>query len=179
MNKVTEQETSAFLTKQSRARSLKRAEEGLPISPGKKMEVIGSLAKKYKMRIALSKKQGRKYEDLSEEEVTWLKDFLERPEMTYINPGKKDNIYVGKVDGKSVYVQKQHLLWTLRDTLDIINGSEFEGDPNNEASFPGKFEKSFHLQSCIISLRCTSSIYGTKTFLSHHAFTKFARMLAS
>ena len=61
--------------------------------------------------------------------------------MTYINPGKKDNVYVGKVDGKSVYVQKQYLLWTLRDTLDIINGSEFEGDPNKEASFPGKFEK--------------------------------------
>ena len=39
--KVMKQETSAFSNKQSRARSLKRAEEGLPISPGKKMEVIG------------------------------------------------------------------------------------------------------------------------------------------
>ena len=57
MNEVTEQETGAFSTKQSRARSLKRAEEGLPISPGKKMEIIGSLAKKYKMRIALCKRQ--------------------------------------------------------------------------------------------------------------------------
>ena len=128
-------EESAFSTKQSRARSLKRAEDGLPSSPNKKMEVIGSLAKKYKMRIALCRKRGRKYEDLSEEEVKWLKNYLERPEMTYINPGKKDNVYVGKVDGKSVYVQKQYLLWTLRDTLDIINGSEFEGGPNNEANF--------------------------------------------
>ena len=65
------------------------------------MEVIGSLAKKYKVRIALCKKRGRKYEDLSEEKVNWL-NYLERPEMTYINPGKIDNVYVGKVDGKSM-----------------------------------------------------------------------------
>ena len=89
--KTAAEETSAFSTKQSRCRSLKRAEEGLPKSPNKKMEVIGSLAKKYKMRIALAKKRGRKYEDLSEGEVQWLKNYLERPEMTYINPGKKDN----------------------------------------------------------------------------------------
>ena len=138
---IVADEESAFSTKQSRARSLKRAEDGLPSSPNKKMEVIGSLAKKYKVRIALCKKRGRKYEDLSEEKVNWLKNYLERPEMTYINPGKKDNVYVGKVDGKSMYVQKQYLLWTLRDTLDIINGSKFEGGPNNEASFPGTFEK--------------------------------------
>ena len=104
------------------------------------MEVIGSLAKKYKMRINLAKKRGRKYEDLTEEEVEWLKNYMERPEMTYINPGKKDNVYVGKIDGKSSFVQKQYLLWTLRDTLDIINGSELEGVPN-ETSFNGRFDK--------------------------------------
>ena len=60
------------MTKQSRARSLKRAEDGS--SPNKKMEVIGSLNKKYKMRIALCRKQCRKYEDLSDEEVKWLKN---------------------------------------------------------------------------------------------------------
>ena len=125
------------------------------------------------MRIALSKKRGRKYEDLSEEEVNWLKNYLERPEMTYINPGKKDNVYVGKVDGKSMYVQKQYLLWTLRDTLDIINGSKFEGGPNNEASFPGTFEKKQYVKYN------KNNTYGTKTFPSRHAFARFVRMLAS
>ena len=33
------------------------------------MEVIVSLAKKYKISIALSKKKGRKYEGLSEEQI--------------------------------------------------------------------------------------------------------------
>jgi len=112
----------------------------LIIRISKKMEVIGSLAKKYKMRIALATKRGRKYEGLNEEEVEWLKNYMERPEMTYINPGKKDNVYVGKVNGKSSFVQKQYLLWTLRDTLDIINGSELEGAPN-ETSFFGRFSK--------------------------------------
>ena len=58
--------TSYFSTKQSRYRSLKRAEDNLPKSPNKKKEVIGSLAKKYRIRITLSKRKGRKYEDLSE-----------------------------------------------------------------------------------------------------------------
>jgi len=136
-----EPESSAFSTKQSRYRSLRKAEEGLPKSPNKKMEVIGSLAKKYQMRIALSKKKGRKCEDLSEEQVEWLREYLERPEMTYINPGKKDNVYIGKIDGKSQYVQKQYLLWTLKETLDIINGSEFVGLSRNESSFPEMFDK--------------------------------------
>ena len=135
-----EQEASAFSTKQSRCRSMRRAEDGLPKSPNKKMEVIGSLAKKYQIRIAFATKRGRKYEDLSEKEVEWLKIYMERPEMTYINPGKKDHVYVGKIDGKSSFVQKQYLLWTLRDTLDIINGNELEGG-SNETSFNGRFGK--------------------------------------
>ncbi|XP_066916722.1 uncharacterized protein [Clytia hemisphaerica] len=133
---------SAFSSKQSKYRSLKRAEINLPNSPNKKMEVIGSLAKKYKLRNALSKKKGRKYEDLSEEQVEWLKDFLERSDMTYINPGKKDHVYIGKIDGVSQYVQKQYLLWTLRDTLDIINGNdEIRREKRNENSFQDMFGK--------------------------------------
>ena len=36
-------------------------------SPNKKMEVIGSLAKKYKIRSSNKKEEGQKYKDLSEE----------------------------------------------------------------------------------------------------------------
>ena len=51
------------------------------------MGVIGSLAEKYKIRIALSNKKGRKYEDLSKEQIDWLNEFMDRPDMTYINKG--------------------------------------------------------------------------------------------
>ena len=88
------------------------------------MEVIGRLAEKYKMRIALALKRGRKYEDLASEQIEQLKKFLDKLDMIYINPGKKDHVYVGKKDGVSQYTQKQYLLWTLRDILEILNGNE-------------------------------------------------------
>ena len=41
----------------------------------------------------------------------------------------------------SKYVQKQYLLWTLRDILDIINENEIVGFHNDETSFVDKFDK--------------------------------------
>ena len=102
---------------------MSRAEKGLPTSPNKRKEIIGTLAKKYQMRIVLKEKRGRKHRDLNEDQEHWLVEFLERSDISYINPGKKDHVYVGKVGGISQYVQKQYLLWTLRDLLDIINGN--------------------------------------------------------
>ena len=130
---------SSFSTKQSRCRSLIRAEKGLPTSPNKRKEIIGTLAKKYEMRIVMGKR-GRKHQDLDEDQQYWLIEFLERSDMTYINPGKKDHIYVGKIDGISQYVQKQYLLWTLRDVLDIINGNVMAGVNVNE-SFQSVFQR--------------------------------------
>ena len=46
---------SYFSTKQSRYRSLRRAEDNLPKRPNKKMEFLGSLAKKYTIRIIYQK----------------------------------------------------------------------------------------------------------------------------
>ena len=74
---------SYFSAKQSRYHSLKQAVDNLPKGPNKKMEVIGSLAKKYRIRIALSKRKERKYEDLSEEQNDWLKEFMDRSDMTF------------------------------------------------------------------------------------------------
>ena len=77
--------TSYFSIKQSHYRSLRRAEDNSPKGPNKKMEVLGSLTKKYKIAIALSKNKGQKYEDLSEEQIDYLKGFMDRSDMTYIN----------------------------------------------------------------------------------------------
>lgn len=36
-------------------------------------------------------------------------------DITSINPGKRDHVYIGKFEGKSQYIQKQYLLRKLRD----------------------------------------------------------------
>ena len=51
-------------------------------------------------------------------------EFLSRSDMTYTNPGRQDNVHTGKVDGEPKYLSRQYLLQTLKDLLDIINGSE-------------------------------------------------------
>ena len=107
------------------------------------MEVFGSLTKKYKIAIALLKNKGQKYEDLSEEQIDYLKGFMDRSDMTYINWGKRDHVYIGKYRGKSQYVQKQYLLWKLRGELDIVNGNEIVGFQNDILSFQDRFELSF------------------------------------
>lgn len=126
--------SSSFSSTQSRSRSIKRAEKSLPESPRKRVEVIGNLAKKYEIKIDLGPKRGRKLIEMSEENVAWLTNILERSDITYMNPGKNDNVYIGKVDGISQFVQKQYLLWTIRDLLGIINGSSsMEGVGMNES----------------------------------------------
>ena len=43
-----------------------------------------------------------------------------------MNPNKKDNIYVEKVDGESRYEPKRYLLQPMRDILNILNMSDAE-----------------------------------------------------
>ena len=131
----TAQNHSAFSTKQSRSRSLKKADEHLPQSPRKKVEIIQNLASKYKMRMHLNEKRGRPRKELSDEKrKEWMIEFLGRSDTTYTNPGRQDNIYMGKVNGERKQLPKQYLLWTLRYLLDIINGAE----SNFESTFSEK-----------------------------------------
>ena len=53
--------------------------------------------------------------------------FFDRPDITYKNPSKKGNVYIGKENGIHRYVQKRYLLWKLRDLLSMINGVDIEG----------------------------------------------------
>ena len=97
---------SAFGSKQSFCRSISRAEKYLPYSPRKKAEVI-----------QLKENGGCKAKILSQEQERWLIDYLERPEISYTNPGRKDNVYIGKINGTNQSTQKRYLLWVLRDAL--------------------------------------------------------------
>ena len=119
------QTESAFSTKQSASWSLNKAPDHLPQNPRKEMEIIQGLASKYQIRIKDAQKLcdcPRK--ELSEEKKDWMIEFLSRSDMTYTNLGRQDNVYIGKVNGERKYLPRQYLLWTLKDLLDIINGSE-------------------------------------------------------
>ena len=60
------------------------------------------------------------------------KTFLDKPDITCVTSGRKDRRFVWKVDDKSHYVRKQHLIWILSDLLNIANRSSLI---KNESSF--------------------------------------------
>ena len=109
--------TSSFSTKAVKGRRLKKACDALPKSPRKRSEIVQSLSKKFNLRINLAtKKPGRPVNELSADKISWLLEFMERPDVTYTNPGRKDQRYIGKENGKSKFVLIRYLLWTQRFT---------------------------------------------------------------
>ena len=114
---------SSFSNKAVKGRSLTRACDALPKNPQQRSEIVQSLSKKFDLRINLStKKKGRPGNELCTDEIDWLSEFMERPDITYTNPRRRDQKYIGKENGKSKFVPIRYLLWTLRDLLDMING---------------------------------------------------------
>ena len=114
--------TSSFSNKAVKGRSLKKACDAFHKSPRKRLETVQSLSKKFNLSINLAtKKPGRPVNKLSADEIEWLLEFMERPDVTYTNAGRKDQRYIGKENGKSKFVLIRYLLWTLRDLLDMVN----------------------------------------------------------
>lgn len=135
-----EPSTSApFKHNSTRARSLKKAEKALPLSPNKRIEVVKSLASNV-LRVNFKAKGGRPATNiLSEDQREWLVAFLDRIDISRQTPGRKDHVYVGKVDGERKYLQKRYLLWNLRDLLEVANGSDLLHEEGN--TFTAKFGK--------------------------------------
>ena len=67
-SEATPTTSSAFSTKQILSRSVHEIERSFPSSQQKEAEVIGTLAKKFNLRIAVHNKSGRKKNELSEQE---------------------------------------------------------------------------------------------------------------
>ena len=53
------------------------------------------------------KKTGRKATEFTDEEKQWIVDTLDRADLIYVNPGRKDHVYIGKKDRKGQYCQKK------------------------------------------------------------------------
>eukprot|EP00111_Clytia_hemisphaerica_P007688 TCONS_00022348-protein len=96
------------------------------------------LASKSLPRIKFYDSRGRPKKELETEEEQWLQDFLDRPDISRQTPGRKDTVYIGKVNGERQYKQKRYLQWTLREILDIVNGSS-QVQQTVEESFPARF----------------------------------------
>ena len=124
-------EQNAFSTRQAYQRSIKKAEKHLPFSPRKRLDVVGGLAQKFELRIKLTGKRGRKNRTLTEDQENFLLDVFERSDTTYTTPSRKENVYIGKIDGQKTFVQKRYLFWNLRDDLNFIN--------TGEKSYPTEF----------------------------------------
>ena len=116
---------SAFKYVYTKSRYIKRVENALLKSPHKWIEAVSSIAMKCKLRINLVKNSGgRLRKDLSDEQKQWLRNVLDRSDLSIVNPGKKDHVYIGKSNGERKYEQKRYLLWPLRDLLNILNTPE-------------------------------------------------------
>ena len=76
---------------------------------------------------------------MSQREREWLENFLERADITYTTPGRRDTVYVGMDHGKRQYRQKRCLLWKIRDLLGIAIASEVITN-KQYASFPETFQ---------------------------------------
>ena len=53
------------------------------------------------------KKSGRKAKELTDEEKQWIRYNLDRADLTYVNPGRKDYIYIGKKRWKATILPKK------------------------------------------------------------------------
>ena len=81
------------------------------------------MASKYQIRIQLKETPGRPRKNLNDDKKVWLIEVLVRSDLTYTNPGRADNVYIGKIDGEQKYLPRQYLLWSLKDLHDILNGT--------------------------------------------------------
>ena len=115
----TQSSSSSFKHPFTKSRSLRKAEYSLQKSSRKKKEIIDSLSKRFNFCIVMakSKKLGRPLDQLDEVEVKWLLEALDRPTISYyINPGKNDNVYIGKVGGmnkKDIFCGHYVTFWIL------------------------------------------------------------------
>ena len=61
------------------------------------------MAKKYQLRIVMNKKRRRNAKELTDEEKQWIWYSLDRAEVTYVNPRRKDHVHIGEKDEEQQY----------------------------------------------------------------------------
>ena len=72
------------------------------------------------MRMKLPGKRKRKNRTLTVDQEHFLVDIFQLSDMTYANPGRKRNLYIGKINCRKTFVQKVYLLEPQRCLKDTI-----------------------------------------------------------
>ena len=102
-NRNPEKEKKLNQIRPSFHRSIRRAKECFPKSPRKETKVLGNLAKKFKLGIQFQKKGSCKVKILNGGRKESLTEYLEWSEITCTIPGRKDNIFIGEINGAKQY----------------------------------------------------------------------------
>ena len=99
----------------------------IPKSTPLKVKILSNLVKSLSLKSKSSvfnnarksfsfKKQERKTIDTPQPVF-----FLEQPSSSHCAPWRKDTVYMGKVDGKSVFKPKHYLLYNIRELVALYN----------------------------------------------------------
>lgn len=121
---------SSYTTRQSLGKAVSRVSKTLPQTPVKKKQIISKILSNFsptsKGEIFASARKstssaGRPSSGtIKNKEV--VMSFLERPDISYCKPGRRDTIYCGKNEnGEKVYKPKHYLLWSLKEVVDMFN----------------------------------------------------------
>ena len=112
---------NSFTTKQAFGKATARAIKNLPKSPWRKREVISALISSFapssKNHVFRTTRRQLQITTSHLCNLNNIKDsiisFLERPDISYCKPGRKDTVYCGKNDkNEKIYWSKHFLFWT-------------------------------------------------------------------
>ena len=105
-----------------------------------------------------------------------MRIFLERSDITYTTPGRRDNFYVGMNGGKWEHKLKRYLFWKLRDLLEIINGSKIITNENFPSLTEGLKHES-HFAKCTFSSESIRKWLTTVASHTRHVYVKSVKSL--
>ena len=95
-------------------------------------------------------------------------------DITSINPGKRDHVYIGKFEGKSQYIQKQYFLRKLRDVLDM--GMKLPLFRMTVQTFRIELRKSYLFRSYTTFSKATSNKFGIEISLVPCVCARYVKM---
>ena len=88
-------------------------------------------------------------------EEEWLSAFSNHADISRQTPGRKDNVFTGKVNCEKQYTQNRYLQWTIWELLGIINAKIRVEECS---AFPDFFDKDLTFRKLYDFLKKTETI---------------------
>ena len=129
LKQTSNQEGTPYKCRQSLGKAVSRATRNIPQTPEKKnvvlSKIVSSLSPASKNKVfsdarkTVSPGSGRP--SISPEKREVILNFLQRPDVSYCMPGRKDQVYCGIVNGEKVFKPKHYLLWTYKEIKHLFD----------------------------------------------------------